>query len=110
MCTISPFLRAKFAIANFALKNGEIVHMAQTFQKQIHQKIGNQALNTDLNQVASLAANHLGLSLNESAFLNTDFKNEIMYFPNENGHLDLSWVLHLNVQEENELKIRSEER
>lgn len=93
------------AIANFALKNGEIVHMAQTFHKQIHQKIGNQALNTDLNQVASLAANHLGLSLNESAFLNTDFKNEIMYFPNENGDLDLSWVLHLNVQEENELKI-----
>lgn len=93
------------AIANFALENGEIVHMNQTFQKQIHQKIGNQSLNTNLEQMASLVANNLGLTLNETAYLNTDFKNEIMYFPNDNGNLDLSWILHLNIQEENELKI-----
>lgn len=93
------------AIANFVLKNGEIVHMTQTFQKQIHQKIGNQKLNYNLNQIAFLVAKNLGFHLNETAFLNSNFHNEIMYFPNSNGKLDLSWILHLNVQEENEFKI-----
>lgn len=91
------------AIANFTLKNGEVVYMTETFENNLAQRIGNQQAISDLNQFASLVSQNLGLSL--SARINQDFSNELMYFPTEDGKLNLSWVLHLNVQTDEGMQI-----
>ena len=93
------------AIANFALKNGQIVSFNQTFQSNIEQRIGNQNAVQDIQQFAAMVAQNLGHVLNETAFLNTQFKNVLMYYPTSDGKLNLSWVLHLNWQENGENKI-----
>lgn len=93
------------AIANFAVKEGKVLTMNSTFQSQIHQRIANQNANQDLEQIARIVAESLGFVLDETAFLNTDFKNELMYFPTEDGKLNLSWIFHLNIKEDNQLKI-----
>src|SRR5690606_31676742 len=80
------------AIANFAVKEGKVLTMNTTFQSQIHQRIANQNANQDLQQIARIVAESLGFVLDETAFLNTDFKNELMYFPTEDGKLNLSWI------------------
>lgn len=93
------------AIANFALKNGEVVYMTETFQKNVEQRLGNQTALQNLNQIAGNIAQNLGFSLDQSAFLNENFGAKITYYPTEDGKLNLSWMLHLNVTIDNELKI-----
>ena len=93
------------AIGNFTFKNGEIVYLTHSFQNNLAQKIQNQQANQNLDQFAGLVAQNLGFSLNETATLNQDFHNELMYYPTENGKLNLSWVIHLNVKTENSTEI-----
>ncbi|MET3732115.1 T9SS-dependent M36 family metallopeptidase [Moheibacter stercoris] len=93
------------AIANLALKDEKVLSMNSTFQQNIHQRIANQSAIQDLNQFASVVAQGLGFVLNESAFLNSDFHNQLMYYPTEDGKLNLSWIFHLNIMEENQLKM-----
>lgn len=93
------------AVANFSLKGGKITWMNSTLQGNIHQRIANQNAIQDLNQFAGMVAQNLGYQLNETAFLNSNFKNELMYYPTEDGKLNLSWVFHLNMKIDNELKI-----
>lgn len=92
------------AIANFAVKNGKVLHMNETFQKNLQQRIGNQQA-IDMNLMAELMAQNLGFTLNETAFLNTNFTNDLMYYPTEDGKINLSWIIHLNMKIDNELKI-----
>lgn len=93
------------AIASFALKNGQVVSMKQTFQTNLSQRIGSQNAISDINQIASSVAQNLGFILNDSAFLNTDFTNQLMYYPTENGTLNLCWIIHLNVKQDGQIKI-----
>lgn len=93
------------AIANFTLKNGEIVYMTHTLESNLAQRIGNQQAISDLNQFAALVAQNLGVTLNQNARINQDFANELMYFPTEDGKLNLSWVMHLNVQTDEGIQI-----
>ncbi len=93
------------AIANFALKNGEIVHMSETFQRNVQQRLANQNAISDVNTIAGTIAQNLGLSLNQSAFLNENFGSKLMYYPTEDGKLNLSWMLHINATIDNEMKI-----
>ncbi len=93
------------AIANFALKNGEVVYVTETFQKNVQQRLGNQSAIQNVNQIAGTISQNLGFSLDQSAFLNENFGHKIMYYPTEDGKLNLSWMLHLNVTIDNELKI-----
>lgn len=93
------------AIANFTLKNGEIVYMSESLQENLLQRVGNQQAIQDLNQFSSLIAQNLGFSLNQNARINHDFTNELMYFSAEDGKLNLSWVIHLNVQTEEDAQI-----
>src|SRR5690606_20896387 len=92
------------SIANFAVKNGKVLHMNETFQKNLQQRIGNQQA-IDMNLMAELMAQNLGFTLNETAFLNTNFTNDLMYYPTEDGKINLSWIIHLNMKIDNELKI-----
>lgn len=92
------------AIANFAVKDGKVLHMNETFQKNLQQRIGNQQA-IDVNLMAELMAQNLGFTLNETAFLNTNFTNDLMYYPTEDGKINLSWIIHLNMKIDNELKI-----
>lgn len=93
------------AIANFALKNNQVVHMNETFEKKALLRMGNQQAVSDVNSIAEIIAEKLGLRLNETAFLNTDFTNSLMYFPTVDGKLNLTWIVHLNIKLDNELKI-----
>lgn len=93
------------AIANFAIKDGKVVYMTQTFQKNIAQRIGNQNAELNLDVISSKVVQNLGLTLNENAFLNTEFTNQIMYYATEDGKLNLSWMVHFNVNTGTELKI-----
>ncbi len=93
------------AIANFTLKNGEIVYMTHTLEGNLGQRTGNQQAVSDLDQFAALVAQNLGFTLNHNARINQEFTNELMYFPTEDGKLNLSWIIHLNVQTEEETQI-----
>ena len=93
------------AIANFALKNGEIVHLSETFQKNVQLRLGNQSAISDVNTIAGMIAQNLGFTLNETAFLNEEFGSKLMYYPTEDGKLNLSWIIHLNVKMDGEQKI-----
>src|SRR5690606_18494060 len=63
------------AIANFALKDGKVVYMTETFQKNAQQRLGNQQAVSDVNTIAGMIAQNLGFNLDETAFLNTNFTN-----------------------------------
>lgn len=93
------------AIANFAIKDGKVVYMTQTFEPNIQQRIGNQTAINDVNEIAGIIAQNMGYSLNQDAFLNDNFGSKLMYFPTENGKLNLSWVTHLSLKEDGQLKI-----
>lgn len=93
------------AIANFALKDGKVVYMTETFQKNAQQRLGNQQAVSDVNTIAGMIAQNLGFNLHETAFLNTNFTNSLMYYPTEDGKLNLAWIVHLNIKIDNELKI-----
>lgn len=92
-------------IATFSLKDEKITYMTENFQREITQRIGNQTAENDLNNISIKIAQNLGLTLNQTAFLNTDFNNQLFYFPTEDGKLNLSWVVHLNIKDEESLKI-----
>src|SRR5690606_5198497 len=95
------------AIANFAVKNGEIVSFNHTFQNNVSQKVTASQANLTLEQAAARAAEHFGTNVNteNGAKINPSFDNILVYFPTEDNRLTLAWVLHLNVKIENELKI-----
>jgi extracellular elastinolytic metalloproteinase len=93
------------AIANLTLKDGKVLTANSTFQANIQQRIGNQNANQNFEAFAEMVAQNLGFILNETAFLNQEFKNELMYYPTEDGKINLSWVFHLNLMEENQMKI-----
>jgi len=93
------------AIANFTLKNGEIVYMTHSFQNNLSQRIGNQQAISDMNQFATLVAQNLGFALDQNAKVNQSFANELMYYPAKDGKLNLSWVLHLNIKTDEEIQI-----
>lgn len=93
------------AIASFALKDGQVVSMKHNFQPNVTQRIGNQEAIQDINQIVHKIVQNLGLTLNQTAHLNTKFTNKLVYFPIENGKLDLSWVIHLNTAVGNETQI-----
>lgn len=93
------------AIANFAIKDGKIVHMKQTFQSDIHQRTANHTANNDLNQIAGIIAQNMGYTLNQTAFLDENFGSKLMYFATQDGKLNLSWIIHLKIKEDGQLKI-----
>lgn len=93
------------AIANFALKNGKIVYANQTFQKDIMQRIGNQSAELNLEIISAKILQNLGYILNETAFVNSEFTNELFYFPSTEGKLNLSWMIHFNINSGTELLI-----
>lgn len=93
------------AIATFALKNGEVVHMTHNFQKNILQAVGNQTVASDLENAALTLAQNLGYTFNETAVLNTQYKNELVYYPTQTGKINLSWSIHLNFIENGTPKI-----
>lgn len=93
------------AIANFAIKDGKVVYMQQTYQSDLLNRIGNQSVNPDLNAISGIIAQNMGYTLNETAFLDDNFGNSIVYFPTEDGQLNLSRIVHLSIIEEGQLKI-----
>lgn len=93
------------AIANFAIKDGKVVYMTQTYESNIHQRIGNQNANNDLNAISAVIAQNMGYTLNQTAFSDENFGSKLMYYPSEDGKLNLSWVTHLRIMEDGQLKI-----
>ncbi|MGB7500732.1 MAG: T9SS-dependent M36 family metallopeptidase [Moheibacter sp.] len=93
------------AIANFAIRDGKVVYMTQTFESNIHQRIGNQNANNDLNSISAVIAQNMGYTLNQTAFYDENFGSKLMYFPTEDGKLNLSWITHLRIMEDGQLKI-----
>lgn len=95
------------AIANFTLKNGEIVYFTHTLQNNVPQRVNASQAGLSLEQAAYAAAQSLGAALNveNGAKINSNFDNVLVYFPTADGKLTLSWVVHLNVNVDNELKI-----
>lgn len=93
------------AVANFALKDGKIVYMTQTFQTDIQQRIGNQSAVNQVNDILATIAQNIGFVLNETAYLDENFGSYLMYYPTEDGKLNLCWVTHLNLQEDGQPKI-----
>ena len=93
------------AIANFAIKDGKIVYMTQTFESDILQRIGNQNANNDLNAISAVIAQKMGFTLNQTAFQDENFGSKLMYYPTEDGKLNLSWIIHLRIMEDGQLKI-----
>lgn len=95
------------AIANFSLKNGEIVYFTHTLESNLHQRVNTSQPALSLEQAANAGAQHFGMVLNaeNGARLNPDFDNVAVYYPTPDGKLTLAWVLHLNLKLDNELKI-----
>ena len=51
-------------------------------------------------EMPEITAQNMGFDLNETAFLNEDFNNQLVYFPTQNDKLNLSWQFHLNLKED----------
>lgn len=93
------------AIANFAIKDGKVLYMQQTFQSDLHSRTANQSAVSDLNAISSIIAQNMGYTLNETAFLDENFGNSLVYYPVEDGKLNLSRIIHLSIIEDGQLKI-----
>lgn len=95
------------AIANFTMKNGEVVYFTHTLQSDIIQRVNTSQAGLTLEQAAQAAAQYFGENLNagNGAMINTNFRNFLTYYPTPDGKLTLSWALHLNLSSGNELKI-----
>lgn len=93
------------AIANFTLKNGEVVYLTHTFQNNVTQRVNTSMANLTLEQAAQRAAQYFGKTLNNDTRINPSFDNLLVYFPTDDNRLTLAWVLHLNVKIENEVRI-----
>lgn len=93
------------AIANFAIKDSKVVYMAQTFQNNILQRIGNQEFINDLNSISEIIAQNLGFVMNQTCFLDDNFGTQLTYFPTNDGMLNLSRLLHLKVMDDGQFKI-----
>lgn len=79
--------------------------MTQTFESDILQRIGNQNANNDLNAISAVIAQKMGFTLNQTAFQDENFGSKLMYYPTEDGKLNLSWIIHLRIMEDGQLKI-----
>lgn len=95
------------AIANFTLKNGQVVHFTHSLQNNVSQRVNTSQASLTLEQAAGFAAQSFGTALNteNGAKINSSFDNMLVYYPTADNKLTLSWVIHLNVKVENELKI-----
>lgn len=95
------------AIANFTLKNGQVVHFTHSLQNNVSQRVNTSQASLTLEQAAGFAAQSFGTELNteNGAKINSSFDNMLVYYPTADSKLTLSWVIHLNVKVENELKI-----
>lgn len=86
------------AIANFTLKNGEIVYLTHTLQNDIHQRVNTSQASISLEQAAQKAAAYFGSSLNSDSKINEAFPNNLVYISTESQQLTLAWMLHLNIK------------
>lgn len=93
------------SVGNFTIKNGKVVYFTNTLKKNITAKIGNQQAGLNLDQVGSIVAQSMGLSLNGSAKINPDHPSSLMYYMTDEGKLNLSWVFFLSARVDGEFQI-----
>lgn len=90
---------------NFTIKNGEVVYFTNTFQKNMADKVNNQQAGLNIDQVSSIVAQNMGLTLNETAKINPEHPSSLMYYMTDEGKLNLSWVFFLSADVDDEFQI-----